>query len=1173
MSSAVVPADTDAFRLACAAQAEAADPLVSAWVSANAGSGKTKVLIDRVARLLLRGAAPDSILCITYTKAAANEMVDRLFARLGEWSVMTEARLRDKLSGLEGRAPGNYSGDEVRRARALFARALETPGGLRIETIHAFCARILRRFPLEAGVSPRFVELEEADGRQLRRDALGHALVTGAETDRDLVALDAGGLGAGAPLAALMAAGEAVTGFLARHGGEEAAMAAAIRRAVRAPAASSEAILADAMGPRLPREALRQAADILAAGGKTEQDTARILVAALQATTPEAAFEAYRPLWRTTTGGLRKKNPYNKPTGEAAPFLVDLFELKDGEGREITRMLAAERDLVAARCAERSLALARLGALATDRFGALKQARAALDFDDLILTVRRLLTVAEMADWVRFKLDGGLTHLLLDEAQDTSPLQWDIVNALSEEFFAGAGAGTGAGSDPRTLFVVGDEKQSIYAFQGADPDGFLAGRQDFTLKPGETRTPDMAMSFRSTTEVLGFVDEVFNTAVFDGHPFAMHPPPEADLIRHTARRAGQPGRVELWPIAPLPDPDAADPWDAPVDSLPATSPKAALARQLAESVRDMIARGETVWEEGEGGAWSRRAMTAGDVMILVRGRTGGLFDAIIKSLKQVGLPVAGADRLVLADHIGVQDCLNLMRFALLPSDDLTLAEILRGPFCDLVDDDHHLYPLAVSPVREKGGSLFDALKASPLEAHRSVAAFLAGLREARGLPPYEFLSRILDRPMGPGAATGWTRLIARLGDPARDPVEALLARALQPPGDGPADLQHFVSAMEGDTSEIKRDLAAAGGEIRVMTVHGAKGLQAPLVILPDTTAPPKPGRQQVFAIDGVPVWSPNKALDPEPVAAERALAADKDLREHRRLLYVALTRAQDRLIVAGAWHGKAEPGYHPASWYGLCTQAMDRLGVAAGEDGAPRAHGEAPVCLSVAVAAGRPAPDTPPPAWLEAPAPAGHAAGWTELSPSRLVEASGPVVPPGGEADSRRFRRGRLIHDLLQRLPHLDDTARDGAAAAMLEAEPGLDPDQRAEIAATALATLRDPAFAGVFSPEGRAEAAVIGTGTGWPPGTIINGRVDRLVVTETEILVADFKTDRPPPASAEAVEEAYLRQMAAYQNVLQSAYPQRRVRCALVWTDGPRLMELPDALMLDALKRAQSRL
>ncbi|MEM1151441.1 MAG: 3'-5' exonuclease, partial [Pseudomonadota bacterium] len=719
-----------------------------------------------------------------------------------------------------------------------------------------------------------------------------------------------------------------------------------------------------------------------------------------------------------------------------------------------------------------------------------------------------------------------------------------------------------------TLFVVGDEKQSIYGFQGADPRLFLSGKRAFIGRThGEGHTPDMLMSFRSCPEVLAAVDGVMAQAAVDVPASRSQPPATAELTKHTARRANQPGRVELWPLEERQETLEDDPWDAPVDAQGETSPKARLAEQVAAEVRAMVDRGETVWVEGADGGWSRRPMTAGGVLILVRKRKGGLFDSLIQNLKRVRLPVAGADRLVLSDHIGVQDCLNLIRFALMPSDDLTLAEILRGPFCDLVDDDKHLFPLAHG--RGKGERLWSRLKASEHPDQEGPTAFLETVLERRHWPAFEFLTAALERPVL-GQETGWDRIGARLGTPARDPVEALCARALVHDRESGASLQAFLSSMETDQSEIKRDLAEAGGAVRVMTVHGAKGLQAPVVILPDTTSPPGPQRSALLHLEnGLPVWAPSKKADTDILSVAREEATARMMEEHVRLLYVALTRAQDRLIVCGHWFGAAGgTGYKDLSWYDLCAKGFARAD--AKEDSA-----------TGMLTLGEPAPTDPsaakarkdepaPPNWLREMA-LPEETGIRAISPSRLIAEDAPVLDPLGPRPPDRRLRGRLIHSLLERLPRLGEAEREEAALRFLAREPALSPDERREITDTSLATLSDTAMAAVFAPEGRAEAAIVGAGTGWPDGTLINGRVDRLVMTDTHILVADIKTDRPPPAKPEGVGEAYLVQMAAYQNVLEAGFPGRTVECVLVWTDGPRLMPLPRPLLLAALKRAQS--
>lgn len=1156
----------DAFAAAIRAQANAANPNVSAYATANAGSGKTKVLIDRVARLLLRredgrpGADPDSILCITYTRAAANEMLTRLFRTLGDWAVKEDDKLREALAALEGRSPEIYSRDDLRDARRLFARALETPGGLRIETIHAFCARILRRFPLEAGVVPGFAEMEDRDARALWQTAKERAILAAVESAPEELALitrEAMNEGAASALDALKGSGAAVMWFAERHEFVIERMMEALRADLGAPLESPAEILAAAMGDALPRDVIREAMGALLKGTATDQGRAEVLAEVLLAETPEAVWAAYAPFFLTEKGEFRKTNPYTKAPGQLCPLLPEYFQIKDGEGRETARIRELVEVLQRAKAFARTAALLRIGLPALEAYRDEKARRGALDFDDLIQKTRQLLEAEGMASWVLYKLDGSISHVLLDEAQDTSPEQWDLIRALTHEF--GAGEGRDYSQDPRTMFIVGDEKQSIYSFQGAEPERLLTETRRLEERMPGAAGAQMLMSFRSAPEVLTYVDTVWNNSPPIDAGIGGAPPRTADNILHTARRADQHGAVEIWPIDPkLPD-DETDAWERPVDVVRATSPKAKLATSVARAVRRMIDRGETVWE-----GKAERAVRPEDVLILVSKRQGGLFDSLINALKAEGLPVAGADRLILTDFIGVQDCLNLMRFATLDLRDLTLAEILRGPFCGLVDDDRYLFPLASR--RAKGETLWSRVKASEDADVQRAARFLQGLFDRAHLPPYEFLSQVLDR-VGEGGQTGWEMLNARLGMPARDPIEALLSRALSHDSAAPSSLQAFVAAMEAENVEIKRDLAEAGREVRVMTVHGAKGLQAPVVILPDTTFKPKASAPAVLESANAVVWSPRKETDAEASKRARAIAEAKAREEHRRLLYVALTRAQDRLIIAGHWQGQAgegKTGFEKDSWYALCDAAMELLPYDEIEQG--RRYGKVATAArgdTVALSMGG-LPD-----WALRPAPVDPVA--RKLSaPTSLLGPKTRIVAPFDAAREERLKRGRAIHALLQYLPELAEEKREAAADTYLSRDADLTGAQRAEMKAAALGVMRDPALGAIFQPGGRAEAAIIGKSKELPEGTVINGRVDRLVVTPDRVLVIDFKTDQPAPDDPADVAETYVAQMAAYWAVLRSAFPDREVVAALCWTDGPRLMRLPEAQLLAVLTSAR---
>lgn len=1157
-----------ALREATQAQAVAANPNASAFARANAGSGKTKVLIDRVARLLLRrpdgrpGANPDSILCITYTRAAASEMLTRLFETLGKWAVMEDEPLREALSTLEGEAPDTYSQDQLKAARALFARALETPGGLRIETIHAFCARVLRRFPLESGVVPGFVELDEEDAREIWQAARRAAILAAAEDDPAALALlarQAGRDGASSALDMLKGASAAVRALQSECGEDARAIERRLRDVFEPPALSPSELIERAMGADLPVADLRRAMAALQGGKKTDIATADLLASVLSGGEVGRAFETYCRIFLTAAGEVRKSNPYTKDVAAQSPVVADLFGVKDGLGSEAARMLALMDELKRAETFARTLALLKVGRPALAAYDAEKARRGALDFDDLIERTRDLIASEGLSSWVLYKLDGGLSHVLLDEAQDTNPAQWELIRALTQEFTSGDGRERL--QDPRTIFMVGDEKQSIYSFQGADPARFLAETQALSVRDPEAAHADMRMSFRSSPEILTFVDTVWNTAPVIDVPFAADRPVTSDLVVHTAKRWNEPGLVELWPVTERDETPETDAWVRPVDAMRVTSPKVKLARAIAKSVRQMLADGSAVWASGH----RKRAVRPGDILILVRERRGGLFEAIISALKSAGVPVAGADRLRLGDYIGVQDCLNLMRFAVLPGRDLTLAEILRGPFSGLADDDRYLFELAAG--RKQGETLWSRVLASKDPAIVPVRAFLETLIERAGLAPFEFLSAVLDQPDAL-ARTGWDKLNARLGTPARDPVEALLSRALAHDSAGPSSLQLFIASMESTPVEIKRDLAEAGGEVRVMTVHGAKGLQAPIVILPDTTAKPKLTSEAILSVDGALIWSPRKDDDIAPAERARAIAQAKLHEEHRRLLYVALTRAQDRLLIAGYWYGpdgEAAKGYNDESWYALSRNAMEQLPSRALEDGVLQ-FGELPALVVSALAAASAGSTLPE--WAHRP-PEPDVVTRILTAPTSLLCPRTRVVAPFDPKREARLKRGRLIHSLLQYLPELPVNTRRAAGEAFLAREPELKKPQRAEMLRAAMAILEDPQLSELFQPGGRAEAAVIGTSDKLPKGMIINGRVDRLVVTPDRVLVIDFKTDQPAPDDVKDVAPGYITQMAAYAAVLESAFPNREMVAVLCWTDGPRMMRIPPEMLSDQLNNA----
>jgi ATP-dependent helicase/nuclease subunit A len=1122
-------------------QIDASDPGASAWVAANAGSGKTHVLAQRVIRLMLDGADPAKILCLTFTKAAAANMANRIFGTLAEWVALDDDALDEAIETIEGEPPGRPRRE---RARRLFAQALDTPGGLKVQTIHAFCTRLLHQFPFEANVAARFTVLEErAENDLLARLRLGILLDAAGAPESPL----GRALATAITVAADRTFGEAVdeairardrlTAWIDQAGSIAAAMAELSGLLGVGPDETVEAIeAAMVQGPILPAAEWPAAAQVLARGSSSDRGRAESLAAAAAAT-GAARVDAYLQVFANSDETPRQRI-VTKATQVSAPALAArLCE----EQKRLVGLLARRR---AARARDRTAALVTVAHAVIARYRAEKDRRGLLDYDDLIDKTLVLLRKVDAA-WVHYKLDLGIDHVLIDEAQDTSPKQWGIVKRLAAEFTAGQGA---RGALRRTIFAVGDEKQSIFSFQGAEPGAFADARLHFQHAHRETEIEFVprrfSHSFRSGDNVLGAVDTVFASPDI----FASITTDEAG-IAHSALPDAPPGLVEIWPLIEAEKRPEIEGWDAPFDQVSDENPQMKLAKRIAAQVAALRARG----------------CPAGDVLVLVRQR-GPLFEAIIRTLKNLGIPVAGADRLVLTEHVAAMDLMVLADALLLPEDDLALATVLKSPLFGF--DDAQLFDLA----HGRKTSLRAALATNP--AFAATAVQLDALAEAaRRETPFAFYARLL------GALHGRRKILARLGSEAADALDEFLNLALDYEARETPSLQGFVAWLRAATTEVKRDMDIAREEVRVMTVHGAKGLEAPVVILADTTtrpAGPRDPRLLTLSRPGVApgtpdciVWAGAMATDAGPMVEARTRARAAAADEYRRLLYVAMTRAAEHLIVCGAQGLTGKPR---SCWYDLVYDTLWAQAIEAPADhgdGSVRRWQKVPPAVPAAVPAAPVAATIHVPDWLTRNAPA-EAARARTVSPSSAFDGRRAPAARGGDADvtlRQSLARGRIVHRLLQGLPDIPPERRLTAARRHLAGAADFTEADRDAIVAEAMALLDDPVFAPLFAAGTRAEIPIVGRiARAGKPDLTVSGQVDRLAVTRDAVLIADYKTDRPAPRRLEDVPPSYVAQLALYRAVLRQLYAGREARAALVWTDVPELVELPGARLDAAL-------
>ena len=1118
------------------AQASAVDPRIHASVSASAGSGKTQVLTGRVLSLLLNGADPESILCLTFTKAGAAEMANRIGARLAAWVRLSDAQLRKELYALRG--PNDPTA--LQRARRLFAKVLEAPGGLRIQTIHSFSQTILSAFPAEADITPGFAPIEGRAEQELAKTTLANLLAEAeARKDegliRDVQCLSLR-LGEEGAVKYLMLCARSADAMVSLGPPEEIELK--LRQAMNLPDASVEDFLAHhCHEDRFDCDLLEAIADANRRwGAQTGLGYAEAIEDWLTLTPIERAAalpDLSKVVKRVFPGQTKVEPTYEDHAGRLAILIGELLAVQNG--------VRLASDMAAGLRAGQAFAAAYTRA---------KRSAGVADFNDLIAWTRRLLETPGMGDWVRYKLDRRTDHILVDESQDTNREQWEIVQALAAEFFAGSGA---VENRNRTLFMVGDFKQAIFGFQGTDPQEFNRARDwvrqqsaalleaDEDARTGaalEFRDLSIEASYRSAPAVLDVVDAVISDVGYRNMGLPEQPK------HHHAHFHNRPGVVELWKPFAVEDAENGDEGEEGWLGDDARLYASALAKQ----VRRWI-------DEAPILASTKRPLSAGDVLILVRSR-GELASLIVARLFEEGVPVAGIDRLHLQEPLAVKDLLAAVAFAAQPLDDLNLANLLVSPLLGWSQE------LLLELAYGRGGTpLWQRLgeRADIRKEFREARDRLGGLLGmADYATPHRFLETILSGPLN-----GRRKLYGRLGMAARDPIDELLASALDFEHQEIASLDRFLAWFSRGEVEIKRDPSAPANAVRVMTVHGAKGLEAPIVILADSTADPSKlggiSRTLDFPLQGageVPLLRPRKAERVSPFCELIADEEAKELEEHWRLLYVGLTRAEERLYIAGL-QPKTKDGIRPENcWHTSVERALVSLGAHWADDDqwgqVLRYRGS--VEVGAVKAKAMPASLAQPaiPSWARAAAPP-ESRPPQPLAPSAMAEDR-ESLPPPSEAMRASAERGTIIHLLLERLADVEPVRRREVALRWLERSAGMTgADARTEIADTVCEVLSDPRFAALFGEKSLAEAPLAAT---LADGTVVAGTVDRLLVEQNRISVIDFKTGKVP-RSEDAIPASHKAQMSAYTGALRVIFPGREVRAALLYTSGPQLFEL----------------
>lgn len=1106
-----------------AEQKIALSPKSSIWVDASAGTGKTSVLTNRVLRLMLDGVPPGKILCITFTKAAATEMLSRINKRLSQWAIAEQKDLKEEIELLIEKNPDEKV---IFRARQLFLQIVDEPEILKIQTIHSFCESLLKRFSLEADMNPHFQAIDERTCEELTNEAWERLLFdTASSIQKDSSLKKAiARISTATHDVALKKIINEVLGKRHRideNFSEKDGVSKLIGRIYEKLGVKKEDNNEKIISENLPDSgAIKKILTALNEGGKTDKSNSLKLADYLTLNPEEKInnFENYFNIFMTKERGPRKLG--DKKSQKAFP---EIGELITTEQNRLDSVADKIKSLETARLSEDVVHITEALLVLYEN---LKKERNFIDFDDLIIKSLNLLNKPDIAPWIMYKMDDRIDHILVDEAQDTSPEQWKIIEHLSSEFFSGEGAR----DVERTLFVVGDRKQSIFSFQGADPNIFNERKNFFAKKIKDSKKDIhsvlLNLSFRSTEPVLKAVDSVFSDKSLI--------PALADLdtISHKSHRLNESGLVEMWPLTEGTEDNSEDEiWPLPDKIITSKKPHEVLAEQIAETIKKWLDDGRELKSKG-------RPVAAGDIMILVRKR-GEFVDSLIKNLRINNIPVAGTDRMVLTDHIAIMDLITLGEFLLLPSDDLALATILKSPLIGINEEE--LFDLAYGRKDTLWNSLKEKRKNS-VSYEKAYYYLVKLLGETDWRTPFDLYSEIIE------VLDGRKLFIGRLGLEVNDPLNEFLELCLNYNNAHIPSLQGFLHWIQTSKAEIKRDFEHSNNEIRITTVHGAKGLESPVIFLPDTTQVPSVKENLFWDKENTVFWAGNTDNQSNLCKKLKSAKEKEAYDEYLRLLYVAMTRAEDELYICG-WKNKRAKAIPEKSWYSITRRGLVKIGK---EDssGYIRISSEQKTPPEKPQVQEKDQSPVTLPDYLFRPAR--EEATIVSIAPSRQNESDSETI---SATQTGLYKRGKIIHSLLEILPTIKKEERLSMAEKFLEKE---EIEEKDILIGEVLSVIEKDEFAEIFSSNSKAEVPVLGK----IENHVISGKIDRLIIKDGEVIIIDYKTNRDVPASEKDVSVGYIRQMAEYRSILKKIFPDKSIKCALLWTALPKLMPLSENLL-----------